>query len=67
MPECGNCGGHVTDDYVRVFTPDFVDQPRVCPNCEDKIRDGNGVRDARSTRDTGTAPTKYDEAKDPTA
>ena len=50
MPECQNCGSFVTEAYVRVFTPDEVSQPRVCPNCEDKIRDGAEVREARSTR-----------------
>lgn len=50
MPECQNCGSFVTDAYVRVFTPDGVTEPRVCPNCEDKIRDGADVREARSTR-----------------
>jgi len=52
MPECNNCGSFVTERYVRVFTPDRVEQPRVCPNCEDKIRDGADVREARSTRRT---------------
>ncbi|MFW5965653.1 MAG: DUF7563 family protein [Halodesulfurarchaeum sp.] len=52
MPECQNCGSFVTEAYVRVFTPDEVSQPRVCPNCEDKIRDGADVREARSTRRT---------------
>lgn len=52
MPECNNCGSFVTEAYVRVFTPDMVEQPRVCPNCEDKIRDGADVREARSTRRT---------------
>jgi hypothetical protein len=50
MPECQNCGGFVTTDYARVFTPDEEDSPRVCPHCEDKIRDGADVRKARSTR-----------------
>jgi hypothetical protein len=50
MPQCKNCGSFVTEAYVRVFTPDEVAQPRVCPNCEDKIRDGAEVREARSTR-----------------
>jgi len=52
MPECSNCGSFVTEAYVRVFTPDAVEEPRVCPNCEDKIRDGADVREARSTRRT---------------
>jgi NAD-dependent SIR2 family protein deacetylase len=50
MPECQNCGSFVTDDYVRVFAPDGMDHPRVCPNCEDMVRDGNDVREARAKR-----------------
>jgi NAD-dependent SIR2 family protein deacetylase len=52
MPECQNCSAFVTRDYARVFTPDGIDDPRVCPRCEDKIRDGAEVREARSTRRT---------------
>jgi len=52
MPTCQNCGSFVTDAYTRVFTPDDEETPRVCPNCEDKIRDGAQVREARSTRRT---------------
>jgi NAD-dependent SIR2 family protein deacetylase len=52
MPECQNCGSFVTTDYARVFTPNGADHPRVCPRCEDKIRDGADVREARSTRRT---------------
>ncbi|WP_449405270.1 DUF7563 family protein [Halocalculus aciditolerans] len=52
MPHCQNCESFVTDAYARVFTPDTEAQPRVCPNCEDKIRDGADVRQARSTRRT---------------
>jgi NAD-dependent SIR2 family protein deacetylase len=50
MPECQNCGSFVTEDYVRVFAPDGMERPRVCPNCEDLVRDGNGVREARAKR-----------------
>ncbi|WP_168927081.1 MULTISPECIES: DUF7563 family protein [Natronorubrum] len=50
MPECQNCGAFVTDAYARVFTPPGVDDPRVCPNCQDKIRDGAEIRAARSSR-----------------
>lgn len=50
MPDCGNCGSFVTRQYVRVFTPNELDQPRVCPNCEDIIRDGANIRQARSQR-----------------
>ena len=48
MPECQNCGSHVTDVYVRVFTPDSIDEPRVCPNCEDMTRSREGVREKRT-------------------
>jgi len=50
MPNCQNCGSFVTRDYVRVFTPNDVDRPRVCPACEDLVRDGADVREARATR-----------------
>ena len=50
MPTCQNCGSFVTADYVRVFTPNDVDRPRVCPACEDLVRDGADVREARATR-----------------
>ena len=50
MPECQNCGAFVTEDYVRVFAPEGHDNPRVCPECEDKLRDGADVREARSKR-----------------
>lgn len=50
MPECQNCGSFVTEAYARVFTPRNVEEPRVCPDCEDKIRDGSDVRKARSPR-----------------
>ncbi len=50
MPKCQNCGSSVTRAYVRVFAPDGMDSPRVCPFCEDKVRDGADVREARSVR-----------------
>lgn len=50
MPSCRNCGGFVTADYVRVFAPNGADEPRVCPRCEDLVRDGADVREARATR-----------------
>lgn len=50
MPECQNCGAFVTTAYARVFTPDGVDEPRACPRCEDVVRDGADVREARSTK-----------------
>lgn len=53
MAECRNCGGFVTDAYARVFAPDDVEadgEVRVCPACEDKVRDGSEVREARALR-----------------
>ncbi|SIQ72755.1 hypothetical protein SAMN05421858_0209 [Haladaptatus litoreus] len=52
MPECRNFDSFVTATYARVFTPPGVEKHRVCPNCEDKIRDGSEVREARSPRGT---------------
>lgn len=33
---CLNCGGHVTEQYRRVFG-DNDDQVHACPNCEEKM------------------------------
>ena len=40
MPHCDNCEGFVTGAYVRVFTPPGMATVRVCPNCEDMVREG---------------------------
>lgn len=50
MSECQNCGSFVTEAYARVFTPTDVEHPRVCPHCEDKLRDGAEIREARTSR-----------------
>lgn len=50
MPECANCGAHVTERYVAVFEPDGVEAPKCCPFCPDLVRDGPDARDARSGR-----------------
>lgn len=50
MPDCDNCGGWVTTQYARVFAPPETHGVRVCPSCEDKIRDGAEVREAHSPR-----------------
>lgn len=50
MPECTNCGSFVTERYVRVFAPPGETDVRVCPRCEDMVRDGSSVREARSKR-----------------
>lgn len=52
MAQCKNCEGFVTEQYVRVFAPTGMDTVRVCPNCEDKLRDGAEIRDAHSPRHT---------------
>ncbi|GAA0460290.1 hypothetical protein GCM10008985_15930 [Halococcus dombrowskii] len=50
MPDCLNCGGFITEQYVRVFAPTEMDTVRVCPNCPDMVREGNDVREAKSSR-----------------
>lgn len=50
MPTCENCGSFVTEASVRVFAPEGMETVRVCPSCEDKVRDGADVRTARSVR-----------------
>lgn len=45
--ECQNCGSHVDRQFVRVFEPEDEEAPRCCPNCEDLIRDRNGIRKKR--------------------
>jgi len=64
MPKCQHCEAHVTADYVRVFSANGQDDVRVCPNCEDRVRDKHGKpRQARADRDTDseatTAETDY--------
>lgn len=51
MPDCKNCGAFVTERYVRVFSPPELDTVRVCPRCEDMIREGAEVREAKSPRE----------------
>lgn len=50
MPQCQNCGAVVTERYVRVLSPRGVENPRCCPRCPDKLRQGSTVRDTRSSR-----------------
>ena len=50
MPQCLNCDAFVTEDYVRVFAPPGMSTVRVCPRCEDMVREGADVRAAQSTR-----------------
>lgn len=50
MPHCRNCDGFVTEQYVRVFAPTGMGNVRVCPACEDKLREGAEVREAHSPR-----------------
>ncbi|WP_433634744.1 DUF7563 family protein [Halomicrococcus sp. NG-SE-24] len=48
MPTCQNCDSFVTQRYVRVFSPRDMANPRVCPACEDKVRDGADIRQSRT-------------------
>ncbi len=47
MAHCGNCQGFVTDAYVRVFALPGMSTVRVCPSCEDMVREGADVREAK--------------------
>jgi hypothetical protein len=40
------------DQYVCVFVPTSMNDVRVRPNCENKLRDGTKVREAHSPRYT---------------
>jgi hypothetical protein len=41
MPNCQNCGSHVSEDYARVFREG--DEPlRCCPDCPDRTRGAGG-------------------------
>ena len=53
MSECQNCGGFVTEQYVRVFAPSGMETVRVCQNCPDKLRDGAEIREATTSRRRG--------------
>ncbi|WP_449240089.1 DUF7563 family protein [Candidatus Halobonum tyrrellensis] len=48
MPDCDNCGGFVTERYVRVFAPTGRTSVRACPQCEDAVRSGGTVRRTRA-------------------
>ena len=50
MAHCRNCGEFVTDAYIRVFAPPGMETVRVCPNCEDMVREGADVREAKVPR-----------------
>ena len=50
MAHCDNCEGFVTDAYVRVFSSPGMATVRVCPDCEDMVREGADVREAKAPR-----------------
>jgi len=50
MPQCNNCEGFVTDAYVRVFAPPGMTAVRVCPRCENLVREGADIRKAHAPR-----------------
>jgi hypothetical protein len=47
MPTCNNCGSHVTQRYVDVFSTDG-EGVECCPNCPDMVRDGSEVHQRRN-------------------
>lgn len=60
MPECQNCGHHVSSDYVRVFAQPDADEVFCCPWCDDELRSNGKVREAKSQRKDPHAQTTYD-------
>ena len=50
-PHCRNCGAHVSERYVRVFSRRGVDHVECCPDCEDCVRQGGIVREAKVPAD----------------
>jgi len=54
MARCDNCSSFVTAQYVRVFAPHERETVRVCPHCEDRVRDRAEVRPTQSTRQRDT-------------
>lgn len=54
--ECQNCGSHVTAQYARVRSFPNEHNPRVCPECPDKVYGspmtgvGGAVRVTRTKR-----------------
>jgi RNA polymerase subunit RPABC4/transcription elongation factor Spt4 len=50
MPACKNCGAFVTEAYVQVFAPSGLETVRICPYCEDKVREGAEVRASHAPR-----------------
>ena len=71
MPECGNCGSFVTEDYVRTMSRRDSETVEVCPWCPDQKRDArNRPREARSNRradmEERGEPSEYDPRQDPT-
>ncbi|WP_449271584.1 DUF7563 family protein [Halococcus saccharolyticus] len=50
MYYCQGCGAVVTDMYARVCAPPDIHRVRVCPECDDKARDGADVRETYCPR-----------------
>jgi hypothetical protein len=50
MPHYGNCEEFITDAYVRVFSPPGMNTVRVCPGCENLVREGADVGEAKAPR-----------------
>lgn len=45
MPECENCGNHLSADYVRVMIPEGYGDIDKCPDCSPRsVRFGGNQR-----------------------
>lgn len=51
---CDNCGAAVSDNYVRVFSPDG-EGVECCPRCPDMCRVDGVARPAQNGRHTARA------------
>jgi len=60
MPDCQNCGHHVSSDYVRVFAQPDADEVYCCPWCDTAIRRNGQLGEAKTERADPHAQTTYD-------
>ncbi|WP_425498425.1 DUF7563 family protein [Natrinema soli] len=52
MPECSNCGAHVTEQYKRVFA-DNTGTLHACPNCRSQCERYHGAGAGLAEVDNG--------------
>jgi len=55
MPQCQNCGSHVTEQYIRVFSKNGADHVDACPDCPDLKRANGKPREKKYTENEDAA------------